>query len=113
MAAQRVFQHAGWVTRDLEPDYGLDQHVEVFDQGVATGLFFFTQVKATDEPDLHRALAVSFTASNLDYFEAVDDPVCCCDSTRRPRPSSGVGFTGSTTAALRRRHRPSGSRQTG
>lgn len=75
MAAQRVFQHAGWVTRDLEPDYGLDQHVEVFDQGVATGLFFFTQVKATDEPDLHRALAVSFTASNLDYFEAVDDPV--------------------------------------
>lgn len=75
MAAQRVFQHAGWVTRDLGPDYGLDQHVEVFDEGVATGLFFFTQVKATDEPDLQRALAVSFTASNLGYFEAVDDPV--------------------------------------
>jgi tetratricopeptide (TPR) repeat protein len=75
MAAERLFQHAGWVTRDLGPDYGLDQHVEIFDGGAATGLFFFTQLKATDQPDLQRALAVSFSASNLDYFEAVDEPV--------------------------------------
>jgi tetratricopeptide (TPR) repeat protein len=49
--------------------------VEIFDSEVATGLFFFTQVKATDEPDLGQALAVAFSASTLNYFEAVDEPV--------------------------------------
>lgn len=74
-AARAVFEGAGWVVRDITPDYGLDQHVEIFDGRTATGLFFYTQLKATDEPDLNSALAATFSTSSLKYSDAVDEPV--------------------------------------
>lgn len=70
-----VFSGAGWAVQPLTPDYGLDQRVEIFDAGIATGLAFYTQVKATDESDLRRALAVPFETSTLNYFAAVEAPI--------------------------------------
>lgn len=65
-----------WVFRRLQPDYGLDGHVEIFDaDGQATGAMFFVQVKATDEADLDAALAVRLRVEHLTYYAAVDLPV--------------------------------------
>jgi tetratricopeptide (TPR) repeat protein len=65
-----------WVVRDIEPDYGVDQAVEVFDeQGLATGRSFLVQLKATDEADLRRALAVRLRTSTANYFRALEQPV--------------------------------------
>lgn len=78
--SRRAFKDAverrGWVVRPVDsPDYGLDDLVEVFVDGEATGLLFYVQVKATDEPDLHKALAVRIRRAQQDYFVAVEHPV--------------------------------------
>ncbi|MGH7481433.1 MAG: DUF4365 domain-containing protein, partial [Longimicrobiales bacterium] len=45
-----------WVVRDLNPDYGLDVAVDIFEDERATGLSFAVQLKATENQDLQRAL---------------------------------------------------------
>ena len=65
-----------WVFRDSLPDYGTDGEVEIFDKiGVSTGLRFLVQLKATDEPDLDRALAVSLRLDTCCYYHSLDLPV--------------------------------------
>jgi len=41
---------SSWITEQPRPDYGIDLHVEVVDQGRPTGMCIDVQVKATDSP---------------------------------------------------------------
>lgn len=65
-----------WVYRDLDQDYGIDSEVEIFDHsGLATGLKFLVQLKATDEPELRKALRLWFPLSKAQYYASLDLPV--------------------------------------
>lgn len=58
------------------PEYGIDGELEEFDdQDRGTGLHFYAQLKATDEPDLARALAVSIDLDTANYYRAAPLPV--------------------------------------
>lgn len=49
--SRQAFQNAipaEWVMRPHDPDYGVDREVQVFRNGVATGYFFFVQLKGHD-----------------------------------------------------------------
>lgn len=62
-----------WAVRERSRDYGLDLEVEIFtDAGVATGLFFYVQLRATDDPG--RARKLRFKVDQLDYFRLLDLP---------------------------------------
>lgn len=64
-----------WVFERMA-DYGLDGYVEIFDKnGATTGRMFFVQLKATDEPKLNRALAVSLKLDTCEYYRSLDFPV--------------------------------------
>ncbi len=65
-----------WVFRDSVPDYGIDGHVEIFDKAAhGTGRLFLVQLKATDAPNLSRALAISFRRDIYQYYRSLDLPV--------------------------------------
>lgn len=67
---------SGWVFRNMTPDYGLDGIVEVFDdRGLAMGLLFFVQVKATDNISPDTALRVQLPKRLLDYYSTLVLPV--------------------------------------
>ena len=58
------------------PEYGIDGDVEHFDEdGNATGLHFFTQIKGTDEPDLGKGLTTDLRRQTAAYLRAVEMPV--------------------------------------
>lgn len=66
---------ASWVTRDLNPDYGVDKEVEIFEtDGSATGLTFGVQLKATDTEG-PEALRVPFTHDKVGYYRSLHDPI--------------------------------------
>lgn len=66
-----------WVVRPVNPDYGLDCSVEIFDADEkATARSFSVQLKGTDEPDLSRALgSIRFSRETADYYRAQRLPV--------------------------------------
>ncbi len=64
-----------WTTSSVENDYGLDTRVEIFEQGFATALGFWVQLKSTDEPSLRKALAEPFELSAVNYMAAQAEPV--------------------------------------
>jgi tetratricopeptide (TPR) repeat protein len=65
-----------WVYRRLCPDYGIDGAVEIFDDGGrSTGRQFNVQLKATDKPELPRALAVTLSLDKCKYYKTLDAPV--------------------------------------
>jgi len=65
-----------WVYRRIHPDYGIDGSVEIFDdRGCHTGKQFNVQLKATDKPDLTRALAVRLSIKTCEYYCSLDVPV--------------------------------------
>jgi hypothetical protein len=65
-----------WVIRPLESDYGIDEHVELFDKrGHASGLMFLAQLKATDTNDLSSALKVTLKVNTIDYYRSLELPV--------------------------------------
>jgi tetratricopeptide (TPR) repeat protein len=65
-----------WVYRTVSPDYGIDGSVEIFDEhDHATGKQFNVQLKATDEPDLRRALGVKLGLDKCEYYRSLDLPV--------------------------------------
>lgn len=63
---------AAWVVRDLNPDYGLDMLVDIFEDDEATGRSFYVQMKSTREARLDRALAVRLTASQAEVYRSID-----------------------------------------
>lgn len=64
----------GWVVRDIPIDYGIDVEVEVFDDGVATGLTFKVQLKGMEAPD-HLGPYRDITVDHLRYWSSLDVPV--------------------------------------
>lgn len=64
-----------WVPRTVTDDYGVDQVVEVFEDGEATGLQFGVQLKATDQRSLPKALKIAFRRETWAYFASLDYPV--------------------------------------
>lgn len=63
-----------WVVRDKGDDYGIDSEVEVFGaDGKATGIIFYVQLRATDDPESANRLSISI--DQLDYFYSLDLPV--------------------------------------
>ena len=75
-AAIRAAVPSRWAYRDLTEDYGIDAEVEIFDEeGLATGEKFLVQLKATDEPDLGKALKLWLPLAKLRYYESLGQPV--------------------------------------
>src|SRR6266571_283309 len=76
--SRRAFEAAlpgQWVPRVQQPDYGVDEEVEIFDEaGTSTGLRFYVQLKATDGTD-EQARSVRITRDNARYYHALDLPV--------------------------------------
>jgi Domain of unknown function (DUF4365) len=67
--AQLVPQH--WAMRHQhEEDVGIDAEVEVFDEttSATTGILFKVQLKATEEQELARALAVEVSVAHWNYY---------------------------------------------
>ena len=65
-----------WVLRDKDKDYGIDAEVEIFDSnGLATGLIYLVQLKATGSDDIKVIKRVDLETSTLKYYEKLDLPV--------------------------------------
>lgn len=65
-----------WIFRDVNPDYGIDGTVEVFDKsGKATGDFFIVQLKATRKASLAEALSLRLKTTTARYFSSQILPV--------------------------------------
>lgn len=92
-AALRAFQSAlpkAWTfdTPDGDNDYGVDGSVRLFlptGEPLATG--FDVQIKGTDEPDLRRALRLSFEVETLAFYLVHDRPVLL---VRYHEPTDGL-----------------------
>lgn len=70
------FLPSQWVYRMIKPDYGIDGAVEIFDKdGQRTGRQFNVQLRATDEPDTKKALAVRLRIDACEYYKSLDLPV--------------------------------------
>jgi tetratricopeptide (TPR) repeat protein len=64
-----------FVYRREEPDYAIDGVVEEIDsEDRLTGLRFYVQLKATAEPDLKKALALSLKLTDRDYYRSLSLP---------------------------------------
>lgn len=75
-AALRTAFPDSWVIDHVQADYGLDERVEIFDfGGASTGLVFYVQLKATEQPDLPRALRLRVDKEHLAYWNSFSDPV--------------------------------------
>lgn len=65
-----------WVYRPINPDYGLDGLVELFDEsGKAQGDFFFVQLKSSDKNELSEALAIRIRRDTAVYYRSLALPV--------------------------------------
>lgn len=66
----------GWTYNTIDRDYGIDGQVEIFDKdGITTGKIFFVQLKATDEPDLKKALKIRFPMEWVEYYHSLPAPI--------------------------------------
>lgn len=62
-----------WVVRRKASDYGVDLEVEIFDEdGRATGLLFFVQLKATDDRKLERSVRID--VDRIEYLSSLPVP---------------------------------------
>ena len=67
---------SSWVIQNADPDYGIDEQIEVFDKdGFASGLLFLVQLKGTDSQDAKQALSVPLPVETLKYYRRLDLPV--------------------------------------
>ncbi|MBA4313100.1 MAG: hypothetical protein C0417_10780 [Chlorobiaceae bacterium] len=66
-----------WLFRDMDQDYGIDGQVEIFDvvSKNSTGKTFNVQLKATDEKNVKKALAIRFPIDTHDYYHSLTIPV--------------------------------------
>lgn len=47
---RQALEPLGWTLDETSRDYGIDYHVQVFHQHVASGAFFNVQLKSSEEP---------------------------------------------------------------
>lgn len=66
---------SGWVVRHQANDYGVDEEVEVFEDGMATGLTFKVQLKGTDSKLAGRDPYVRVSRATANYWQQLDTPV--------------------------------------
>lgn len=67
---------SNWVLRKLDPDYGVDGEIEIFDErGNSTGLKFNLQLKGTDIEDKAKSLSHRFLIETIDYYLSLQLPV--------------------------------------
>lgn len=72
-AAFRAAVPSQWVVRERSRDYGIDLEVEIFDEeGKSTGLIFFAQVRATDDPK--KGKKVRLDLDQVEYFHTIEIP---------------------------------------
>jgi len=65
-----------FVYRREDPDYAIDGVVEAIGKDdVMTGLRFYVQLKATDKEDLDKALSLSLSLEDRDYYRSLSLPV--------------------------------------
>jgi len=65
-----------WVVRDKDKDYGIDVEVEIFDnEGRATGLVFWVQLKATEAKNEAKVKKVDLKVDSINYYQTLDIPV--------------------------------------
>lgn len=65
-----------WVYRIPSHDYGVDGEVEIFDDdGFSTGKKFLVQLKATDEPELEKALKLRVGIEKYNYYRQLKQPI--------------------------------------
>jgi tetratricopeptide (TPR) repeat protein len=64
------------VVREKSHDYGIDLEVEIFtSEGLATGLTFLVQLKATDSPEGKVQREAALSVDHLRYYSSLDSPV--------------------------------------
>ncbi len=62
-----------WMSRPKVSDYGTDLEVEIFEEdGSATGLMFYVQLRGTDDPEKETTTRLSI--NQLHYFHQLDIP---------------------------------------
>lgn len=62
-----------WVSRQKPSDYGIDLEVEIFNEdGSATGLMFYVQLRGTD--DIDKETITQLSIDQLQYFRQLDIP---------------------------------------
>ena len=65
-----------WVCRDKNKDYGIDVEVEIFDNdGRATGLVFWAQLKATESNDESVIKNINLSIESIKYYKSLEIPV--------------------------------------
>lgn len=66
-----------WAVRKLDPDYGIDLTIEIFDEtGHSTPFSFHAQLKATEEEDVSKALrSIRFRRDLAEYYWSLAIPV--------------------------------------
>lgn len=68
-----------WVTTDVVPDLGEDILVRIFENGVATGISFYVQIKSTHDLEEHRLksgdMAYSVEVKDLEHWDGQVLPV--------------------------------------
>lgn len=64
---------SSWVVRTINPDYGIDAEVEIFESGKASGLTFKVQLKGTDKTGSPPKMKVG--RIHLNYWRGLDIPV--------------------------------------
>lgn len=75
-ALRSAITAAGWTFEDNHKDYGIDGRIEIFDsENNATSKFFFCQLKATDTPDLKKALFIKLRMDTYSYCMNLGCPV--------------------------------------
>lgn len=63
-----------WVVRDVTPDYGIDREVEIFEDGVSTGLMFKVQLKSSAKT-ASGGPSRRVKTETLGYWKSLDVPV--------------------------------------
>jgi hypothetical protein len=69
-----AFNRFGWVAHDLNPDYGEDLFVFVYEDRIATGDLFFVQIKST-EADVSTGLAYRLRVATIRRWTRLSVPV--------------------------------------
>ncbi|MFC9964330.1 DUF4365 domain-containing protein [Nocardia ignorata] len=74
-AFKALIEPLGWVVRAADAkDYGVDDEVEIFDSGQATGLKFYVQSRGTDKVAA-TPISMRLRTAQQNYFAALDLPV--------------------------------------
>ncbi|WP_406046511.1 DUF4365 domain-containing protein [Micromonospora sp. NBC_00898] len=71
-----LFSDDNWVIRPVNPDYGRDLEVELFEDGEATGILFGVQLKSIEKaPRKGRLSKSGIETSSLRYWQSLDYPL--------------------------------------